>query len=369
MDFNDTILSAFPGATMTTGRFGFTLGDRESSDSSQSISNSAFLELYYRGEFTYCFETHFVYHRSSRYTLESIAYHLPPCEVIRGFASHNRTHYLLRGLDWWASVAISDSRVTADFGTFTASHAQDLARRFESGLHTVAPPAKITNFEVWSGDDFPSTRSFGDTPWSEVRRNYSTPTRQGLDELISMNRASITNNGRIIIFHGPPGTGKTWAIRSLLTSWKEWTTGAVIIDPDQLLEQSSYFLNMLNFSDEDRTRLVVIEDADEIAEKHGTRGSNLSRLLNATDGLVGASSNVLVLLSTNAPPELLDKALLRPGRCLASIEFSPFTPAEATARIGRPFERPATLAELYEELGAVTKVTSGGGQPAFGQYL
>jgi len=369
MDLNDTILSAFPGSTMTTGRFGFTLGDRESHDNPLTISSSAFLELYYRGEFTYCYSTSFPYHRSSRYTLESIAYHLPPCEVIRGFASVARTHYLLRGLDWWAAVEISDSRVSADFGTFTASHAKELSDRFERGLHTVAPPEKLTAFEVWSGDDFPVTRSFKDTPWSDVQKNYAGATRHGLAELVALTQPGVTNNGRIIIFHGPPGTGKTWAIRSLLTSWKEWTKGAVIIDPERLLEQSSYFMSMLSYTDDNRTRLVVIEDADEIAEKHGTRGSNLSRLLNATDGLVGASSNVLVLLSTNAPPASLDKALLRPGRCLASIEFSPFTPAEASARLGRPYGRSATLAELFEEVGSVTKVTAGGGQPAFGQYL
>ena len=95
MDLNDTILNAFPGSTMTTGRFGFTLGNRESHDNPLAISNSAFLELYYRGEFTYCYSTGFSYHRNARYTLESIAYHLPPCEVIRGFANAVRTHYLL----------------------------------------------------------------------------------------------------------------------------------------------------------------------------------------------------------------------------------------------------------------------------------
>jgi ATP-dependent 26S proteasome regulatory subunit len=128
-------------------------------------------------------------------------------------------------------------------------------------------------------------------------------------------------------------------------------------------------MTMLNGRNSEKTRLVIIEDADEIAEKNGTRGSNLSRLLNATDGLIGASSNLLVLLSTNAPPEALDRALLRPGRCLASIEFTPFSADEVTSRLGRSVGRGLTLAELYEEMGEVSCVHTGTSQPAIGQYL
>jgi hypothetical protein len=369
MDMNDTIATAFPGSTLTTGRFGFSLGNRESNDYAFNMTSSGFLELFYRGEFTYCYSTNFTYHRSTRYTLESIAYHLPPCEVIRGFSNEHFTHFLVRGLDWWASIEINAARVEAEFGTFTAAHAQELGTRFKDGLHTPTPPQRITNFEVWTGDDFPTSRNFPDVHWPEVKSNYPAMTRAGLEHLVQLDRAKTRNNGRIIILHGPPGTGKTWAIRSLMTAWKQWAEGAVVIDPDYLLEKSNYFMTMLNGRNSEKTRLVIIEDADEIAEKNGTRGSNLSRLLNATDGLIGASSNLLVLLSTNAPPEALDRALLRPGRCLASIEFTPFSADEVTSRLGRSVGRGLTLAELYEEMGEVSCVHTGTSQPAIGQYL
>ena len=28
--------------------------------------------------------------------------------------------------------------------------------------------------------------------------------------------------GRLIVWRGPPGTGKTWALRALAGAWREW---------------------------------------------------------------------------------------------------------------------------------------------------
>lgn len=365
----DELFTAFPGSTLTEGRLSFTVGSSEDHQRAGHLPDSAFIELFYRGEFTHAFETYFSYVRDEPYNLTSISFHLPPCSVVRSHQTVARTKYLLRGLDWWAMVSLADSHVSASFGAFTYDQARELGTRFRAGLETNGPKRAITNFEIWSGDEFPTTRTFPDSPWSNIRNNYTSTTRAGLDQLAALTRNDTLSNGRIILFHGPPGSGKTWAIRSLLTTWKEWTRSAVVVDPDRMLQQSGYFMNMVTFTDEDATRLIVIEDADEIAEKDGTRGAHVSRLLNATDGIVGATSNLLILLSTNAPPSSLDKALMRPGRCLASIEFAPFSAIEASERLGRTVETPKTLAEIYQELGATSKVNSAGPAPSTGQYL
>ncbi len=50
-------------------------------------------------------------------------------------------------------------------------------------------------------------------------------------------------------------------------------------------------------------------------------GQGLSRLLNLSDGLLGLSTEVLILITTNEPLGRLHPAVHRPGRCLAEIEF------------------------------------------------
>jgi SAM-dependent methyltransferase len=365
----DDLLEAFPSATPTAGRWSFTMGSTDAATNLNFAPESCFIELFYRGEFNYCEFVGFNYHRNEPYTLNSIAYFLPPCKVERSYVNEHRNHLLLRGVDWWALVEITPSHVAASFGAHTADQAKGLVTRFRKGLENKFPAQNITNFQVWSDDDFPISRSFDDAPWVNVATNYAESTRRGLDELVSFSRHDTKRGGRIILFHGPPGTGKTWAIRSLLSQWKAWTKPAVVIDPEALFSSSTYFLNMLRFHDEEYTRIIVIEDADEIAEKEGTRGSSLSRLLNAADGLVGASSDILILLSTNAPPALLDRALTRPGRCLASIEFAPFSAPEASRRLGRTVDQPMTLAEIYQSLGTVHQVTTGLVSASTGQYL
>jgi hypothetical protein len=60
----------------------------------------------------------------------------------------------------------------------------------------------------------------------------------------------------------------------------------------------------------------------------------------------------VLLVTTNEPIGRLHPAVRRPGRCWASIDFAPFTTAEASAWLAligveREVRHPATLAELY----------------------
>jgi len=365
----DELFSAFPGTTLAAGHPSFTYGHSDHHQNPNHLPESAFIELFYKGEFTHALRSHFTYVRSEPYTLQSISFYLPTCTVERSYASGERAIYLLRGIDWWASVTIGEGHVGSYFGGQSMEAIREMATRFQSGLETSVAEPKTTNFEIWSGDDYPTMRNFDDTEWAKIQNNYTAATRKGLEELAGLTRADTKDNGRIILFHGPPGTGKTWAIRSLLTSWKEWSRAALVLDPERMLNQINYFMNMVTFVDNDLTRIVVIEDADEIAEKGGTRGAGISRLLNATDGIVGATSNLLILLSTNAPPSSLDAALVRPGRCLATIEFGPFSASDASARLGLSVDSAKTLAELYEEMGKVSKVNVSSAASSTGTYL
>ena len=102
----------------------------------------------------------------------------------------------------------------------------------------------------------------------------------------------------------------------------------------------------------ERWRLVVLEDAGELARLDAGRSAGMAQLLNLTDGLMGQGARTLVLITTNEPVAALHPAVRRPGRCLAEVEFVALTAAKARRWLHRagtpaPVTRPHTLSELF----------------------
>jgi len=102
----------------------------------------------------------------------------------------------------------------------------------------------------------------------------------------------------------------------------------------------------------ERWRLVVLEDAGELARLDAGRSAGMAQLLNLTDGLMGQGARTLVLITTNEPVAALHPGVRRPGRCLAEVEFVALTAAEARRWLHRagtpaPVTRPHTLSELF----------------------
>src|SRR5439155_9182111 len=123
--------------------------------------------------------------------------------------------------------------------------------------------------------------------WPEVAHCYPASVRDAMARLTPYRPGADGSGGRLLLWHGPPGTGKTTAVRALFDAWREWATAHVVSDPDKLLNDGDYLNEVLLDPDEDTTRwrLVVIEDAEELL-RHDTRsriGDALSRLLNTAD--------------------------------------------------------------------------------------
>jgi hypothetical protein len=255
----------------------------------------------------------------------------------------------------WSSRGNADLTVAGDDREAVDRVAGDLmAALRDPALDGEVP---VTFWAHSAGRPMNPRRRIAAPEWSEIRGNYAEAARGALDELM---RATEPGPGGLLLWHGEPGTGKTHALRALASEWRGWCDTHFITDPDAFLGgQTNYLLSALlrterGTADDRRWRLVVLEDAGELlaADARALAGQALSRLLNLTDGLLGAGLRAIVLVTTNEPVGRLHPGVVRPGRCWADIEFAPLAAGEARAwlaarGVDAPVGHEATLAELF----------------------
>ena len=232
-----------------------------------------------------------------------------------------------------------------------------------SAMFDGSPPAEdVLAVTFWTaGARVPRSvrREITAPAWDEVTANYERATARELSALVD---ARAPSAGRLVLWHGVPGTGKTTALRALARGWADWCATHFITDPEEFLGSGTgYLLEVLTARPTRRRagapdwKLVVLEDAGELlsVDAHERTGQALSRLLNVTDGLLGQGTNVIVLVTTDEPLRLLHPAVTRPGRCWRTVEFQPLSVDEANGWLAAHdsaarLSQPATLAELYE---------------------
>ena len=341
-----------------------------------AVTDEGIRQALWSGEYKYVTFDSFASEPEGPHSITSLSFSLPPFEILRGVQTPRRANaFLIQGGDWIASISIQPGNLYIDCATHNPERGLEIVNRFKDRLASKKALRDMVSFQVWSGAEYPSVEKFAalEMKWSAVRTNYPLKTRESLEKLVNLKRKQSSSDGKLVLLHGQPGTGKTTAIKTLIESWRSWDAKAVLIlDPELMLTSPKYLMDVMDTHSisDDAVRIIIIEDADEICTKNGPRNSSMSRLLQMLDGLVGSSKPILVVMTTNASPSELDSALTRKGRCIATIEFTAFTREEAISRLGTSVgvNGPLTLAEIYHRLGTTTMI-SNESSISYGQYL
>ncbi len=83
-----------------------------------------------------------------------------------------------------------------------------------------------------------STRSIAIESWAAIAKNYSGAVSTALEQMMALDPSRL--RGRLLLLHGPPGTGKTTALRALGHAWRGWCDLEYVLDPEYLLRDPAY---------------------------------------------------------------------------------------------------------------------------------
>ncbi len=199
-------------------------------------------------------------------------------------------------------------------------------------------------------------RSLGEFNQELLTCNYASGVIKGYEHV----KACLDSKepcGRLVLFQGAPGTGKSYMIRSLVS---KVNSTFIIVSSNMIADLSGPAVLPTLLSESDSTPdgkpiTFILEDADvALADRKSAGMNHLSGLLNLGDGLLGDMMDVRIVATTNAGRLDLDKAIIRPGRMCQHITFDALSIHESNALyaklVGAPdtqINKPLTLAEIY----------------------
>lgn len=170
-------------------------------------------------------------------------------------------------------------------------------------------------------------------------------------------RFRIDSKG-LVLFHGDPGTGKTFYIRSLIKDLIQLGRTIIYLPPNMVdhmvnPEMMSFISStVLQQAEDGKSCVLLLEDAEPllVSRKVEGRSNGITNLLNVTDGLLNDMLSVQVIATFNTDLSNIDEALLRPERLIARKEFKKLSLDDSKklgSLLGLEVDKESTLAEIY----------------------
>lgn len=304
--------------------------------------------------------------------------------IYRQVSGPKNSSYFLKGFDSTVFVMaeLRDTRLSCD----VISSSLPAGKVVNEMLKTLEPvafknknePGVWIDVTYWNDEEVCHSKQFIRCPyWNDIRMNYAASSQKKVEALMGLKEPY--HHGKIVIWNGLPGTGKTFAIRSIMMHWKDQFQYTVISDPEIFAQNPAYYHAIAGDSEgqyeygdhgeptrvkANRKRSVfIMEDSADliISESRSNHFDKIGKLLNMTDGLIGQGREDVFLITFNEQIQAIDKAFLRPGRCIMQHEFSPFSVSEANEwmaakssayRFAQRHGNEITLAEMYSKLSS-----------------
>jgi hypothetical protein len=228
----------------------------------------------------------------------------------------------------------------------------DLVRRY------VAPPKPGGRVYIIGDTPMgPEFYSLGVASVAMERGNYEDDTLKAYDGIVDELKTP-SPSGRLGIFDGPPGTGKTYLVRAILDSCPDAMFVFVLPNMVDALASPSLIPLLIRRKESQMTPgpiVFILEDGDNVLTPRGKDNLSLiSTLLNMTSGILGSMLDIRVIATTNSPKSDIDPALLRPGRLSGHMTVGPLSGRKAQkihARLTGGKQEPQkdgmTLAQVY----------------------
>lgn len=166
----------------------------------------------------------------------------------------------------------------------------------------------------------------------------------------------------LVLFHGDPGTGKTYYIRNLIKDLIKLGKHVIYFPPNMVSHLVSpeimTFLSstVMEKAEEGKSCVLLLEDAEPLLVSRGAdgRSDGITNLLNITDGLLNDMLSIQVIATFNTDLKNIDSALLRPERLIARKEFKRLNAEDANKlakaiNLDKTFSENTSLAEIYSQ--------------------